>query len=89
MKVLASVGSYVTEAPEIISSARLRHRLTLSDEPIKGGSVDKVADLIGRIVGKLELLGVSRHLEDISLDLRLDKDATLEYKARSAQEKPG
>lgn len=83
----ASLSSYVAEALRVIRSAGLKCQLTPSGTAVEADSIEEVAEVVKEIAGRLRAMGVPRLVIDVSLDLRFDKDITLEYKVRSVQEK--
>ncbi|MEM0015357.1 MAG: MTH1187 family thiamine-binding protein [Zestosphaera sp.] len=83
----ASLSSYVAEALRVIEAAGLKHQVTPFGTAVEADSVEGIAKVVEEIAERLRAMGVPRLVVDVSLDLRFDKNITLEYKVRSVQER--
>ncbi len=83
----ASLSSYVAEVVKVISSLGINYQITPFGTGVELNSFEDLTKLISLINEKLRNLNIPRVLVDISLDLRYDKEITLEYKVKSVQEK--
>jgi uncharacterized protein (TIGR00106 family) len=84
-----SLGSYVAEAIKVIKSLGVNYQVTPFGTGVELNSFEDLTKLISLINEKLRSLNISRLLIDVSLDLRYDKEISLEYKVKSVQEKVG
>ncbi|MEM1600570.1 MAG: MTH1187 family thiamine-binding protein [Sulfolobales archaeon] len=83
----SSLSSYVAEAIKVLNSMNIKYQLTPFGTAVEVDSIDRVADLLKELNRRFRDMGVPRLVIDVSLDLRYDKEITLEYKVSSVYEK--
>jgi len=82
-----SISKYVAGVVEILRDLGLRYMIGPFNTSVE---VERISDLniiIEKIIDYFKKSGVKRVAIDIQLDIRLDKEITLEYKIRSVEEK--
>lgn len=77
----------MVEAIKVINSLGIKHQLTPFGTALELNSIDEAAKLINVLSEKFRSMGVPRLVIDLSLDLRYDKEITLEYKVSSVHQK--
>ncbi|MEM1680617.1 MAG: MTH1187 family thiamine-binding protein [Sulfolobales archaeon] len=83
----SSLSNYVAEAIKVLNSMNIKYLLTPFGTAVEVDSIDRVADLLKELNRRFRDMGVPRLVIDVSLDLRYDKEITLEYKVSSVYEK--
>lgn len=84
-----SLSHYVAEVIKIFESKGIKYQLTPFGTGVELSSLDELTNLVEEVAGRLRSVGVPRVLVDVSLDLRFDKEITLEHKVRAVFEKLG
>ncbi len=83
----ASLSNYVARVIRVIESMGLKYTITPFGTGIELESFNELSRLLEVVTSELRKTGVSRIAIDISLDLRFDKEITLEYKIESVKSK--
>ncbi len=73
----------MAEAIKVINHLGIKHQLTPFGTAVEVDSIDDVAKLVKELDKRFKELGVPRLVIDVSLDLRYDKEITLEHKISS------
>ena len=82
-----SLSSYVAKVIELIKSRGYNYFISPMGTSIEVKTFDDIAKLLEVIANTLKSEGVQRIVVDIAIDIRFDKDAHLESKIRSIEEK--
>ncbi|MEM0027359.1 MAG: MTH1187 family thiamine-binding protein [Ignisphaera sp.] len=82
-----SLSGYVAKVIELIKSRGYNYFLSPMGTSIEVKTFDDIAKLLEDITNMLRSEGVQRIVIDIAIDARFDKDAHLESKIRSVEEK--
>lgn len=82
-----SISSYIAEAVKAIERRNVKYVITPFSTDVELSSLTELAEIVEEIVAKLKSLGVSRVLVDVAVDLRFDKEISLEYRVSSVSEK--
>lgn len=82
-----SLSNYVAEAIKVLNSMNVKYQLTPFGTAVEVDSIDTIADILKELNKKFKDIGVPRLVIDVSLDLRYDKEITLEHKVSSVYEK--
>jgi len=84
-----SLSSYVAMVAKVLDRLNVKYELTPMNTVLELGSLDDVLHIVRCVVDELRSMGVKRIAIDISMDLRFDKESTIEGKLRSVREKLG
>jgi len=71
----------------VLKDLGIKYMITPFNTSIELEDLSKLNIIMERIIDSLSSLGVKRVAIDIQLDIRLDKEITLEYKIRTVEEK--
>ncbi|MGC9148336.1 MAG: MTH1187 family thiamine-binding protein [Sulfolobales archaeon] len=82
-----SLSRYVATAVNVLKDLGIKYMITPFNTSIELEDLSKLNIIMERIIDSLSSLGVKRVAIDIQLDIRLDKEITLEYKIRTVEEK--
>ncbi|MGC9010077.1 MAG: MTH1187 family thiamine-binding protein [Sulfolobales archaeon] len=82
-----SLSKYVATVIDILRDLGVKYMITPFNTAIELEDLSKLNTVIEKIIDSLGGLGIKRVAIDIQLDIRLDKELTLEYKIRSVEEK--
>ena len=82
-----SISSYVAEVINILKEKGVKYSLTPFNTAMELTNLNQLSEILGEVVRRLSSRGVSRLAIDVQLDVRLDKEITLEYKVNSVLEK--
>jgi len=84
-----SLSHYVAEVIKVLESRGVKYQLTSFGTGDELGSLNELTGLVNEVTERLRSMGIPRVLVDVSLDLRFDKEITLEHKVRAVYEKLG
>lgn len=82
-----SLSTYISSIIRLVSREGYKYVLGPMGTSIEVNSFEDIAKLLKDIVDMLRGEGVNRVVIDIALDIRFDKEAHLEMKIRSVEEK--
>ncbi|MEL9929866.1 MAG: MTH1187 family thiamine-binding protein [Sulfolobales archaeon] len=82
-----SLSNYVAEVVKILEKKGIRYVITPFNTAVELENLKLLNDLIEEISSRLRSIGVMRIAIDIQLDLRFDKEISLEYKVESVKKK--
>jgi uncharacterized protein (TIGR00106 family) len=82
-----SLSSYVAEVVKIFEKRGLRYILSPFNTSIVIDDFSQLSDILKEIVQTLSSRDVKRMAIDISIDVRFDKEISLEYKIESVERK--
>ncbi|MCS7111820.1 MAG: MTH1187 family thiamine-binding protein [Ignisphaera sp.] len=82
-----SLSTYVAEALKVLEELNVRYTLTPFGTCIEVSDFSELASILDRISKRLSSLGVRRMVIDVAMDVRYDKQISLESKVRSVEEK--
>ncbi len=83
----ASISSYIAMVIELIRRRKLKYHLSPMGTCIEVQSFEELADLLNEVVSTLRSATINRIVIDIAIDIRFDKELSLESKVRSVEEK--
>jgi len=83
------LSSYVAKVIEVLSGLGVKYSLHAAGTNIEVGSFEDLSRILRSVVEVLSSMGVRRLLIDVSIDVRLDKEASIESKIGSVREKLG
>ncbi|MEM1634725.1 MAG: MTH1187 family thiamine-binding protein [Thermosphaera sp.] len=78
----SSIGDHVKKAVEVLRNHGINYVVTPFSTAFEIESLDELAEITGEIINILKDEGVNRVAIDISLDLRFDKEISLDYKVK-------
>jgi uncharacterized protein (TIGR00106 family) len=84
-----SLSSYIAKVVEVLKRHRVKHYVNPMGTCIEVQSFEELALLLNEVVVMLRSFNVNRIVIDIALDIRFDKEPSLEGKVRSVEEKLG
>jgi uncharacterized protein (TIGR00106 family) len=82
-----SLSKYIASVIEILKKKGVNYVLTPFGTCIEVEDMYKLADILTSISDVLKSLSINRIVIDITLDIRFDKQITLESKVKSVEEK--
>lgn len=82
-----SISSYVAKAEEALKKEKVKSQITAMGTIIEADSLDKLFDIAKRMHKGAFSAGTERVFTTISIDDRLDKEASIESKVKSVRKK--
>ncbi|MEM4481325.1 MAG: MTH1187 family thiamine-binding protein [Desulfurococcaceae archaeon] len=83
----SSLSKYVAEVVEVLRRRNLKYAISPFNTSVELDSLTQLVELVEEVKERLKEMGVPRVGIDISLDLRFDKETTLEHKVNSVVQK--
>ncbi|MEM2025917.1 MAG: MTH1187 family thiamine-binding protein [Desulfurococcaceae archaeon] len=83
----SSLSKYVAEVVEVLRRRNLKYTISPFNTSVELDSLAQLVELVEEVKERLKEMGVPRVGIDISLDLRFDKEITLEHKVNSVVQK--
>ncbi|MEM0006411.1 MAG: MTH1187 family thiamine-binding protein [Ignisphaera sp.] len=84
-----SLSMYVAEVLKVLEELRVRYMLTPFGTCIEVADFSELASMLDKVCKHLRDLGINRIVIDVAIDVRFDKEISLESKVRSVEEKMG
>jgi len=84
-----SLSSYVAEVIKVLNELGVKYNLHAAGTNIEVDSFEDLSRILRRVAEVLSSVGVRRLLIDVSIDVRLDKELSIEGKIGSVREKLG
>jgi len=81
------LSSYVVEVIKVLNELGVKYNLHAAGTNIEVDSFEDLSKILRSVVDVLSSMGVRRLLIDVSIDVRLDKEASIEGKIGSIREK--
>ncbi|MEZ0290842.1 MAG: MTH1187 family thiamine-binding protein [Sulfolobales archaeon] len=82
-----SLSSYVAEVVNVLRERKIKYVLTPFNTAVELNDLGELTEVIDSMISRLRARGVQRIAIDIQLDLRFDKEISLEYKVDSVERK--
>lgn len=82
-----SISEYIARVVSVLERKKIKYQLTPFNTSLEIYRLEDLTDIINEIIKALSDIGVKRIAIDIQLDVRLDKEITLEYKVDSVLRK--
>lgn len=82
-----SLSTHIAEALKVLDEMKIRYTLTPFGTCVEVADFRDLASILDRVSKRLNELGVKRVFFDVSVDVRYDKEMSLESMVKSVEEK--
>jgi len=82
-----STGEFIARAIEVLKRRKVKHILGPFGTSVEVNGFQELAEILDEIKNELHKIGVPRVVFDIAVDVRFDKEITLEYKVKTVEKK--